>query len=213
MINTVYKQPPQNHPIRRIQHLFGMLLDAEKLKLVTLHTVVDEIERLIRCDPPVSTLMSPLLVNRFSSLSVIAECEHQLSLYRPWMDRIQDDMVRNDLKVRRRGHAKLGAWLPILEVKLDGPQIYRLGDPSDDKFNYPSHRRRNKQNVDIMRKAEANLDALWKAIDGNYNARAIGKSHNDMIAHPLRSDRAIQRTLGMGAVRDNEEINDDPAEG
>jgi hypothetical protein len=43
-------------------------------------------------------------------------------------------------------------------------------------------------------KAEANLDSFWKAVDQHYKTKAIGKSQQDLVAHLLRSDRAVQRT-------------------
>jgi hypothetical protein len=71
--------------------------------------------------------------------------------------------------------------------------VYQYADPTDGKFEYSVHRRRNKQNVEIMRRSEANLDAFWEAVDQHYRSRNVGSQH-DMVAHLLSSDRGIQRT-------------------
>ncbi|KAF4961723.1 hypothetical protein FGADI_86 [Fusarium gaditjirri] len=45
------------------------------------------------------------------------------------------------------------------------PDLVRFCEPNLGKFTYPVHRRRNKDNVEMMRRAEWNLDAFWARAD------------------------------------------------
>ncbi|KAF5682878.1 hypothetical protein FCIRC_4735 [Fusarium circinatum] len=61
------------------------------------------------------------------------------------------------------------------------------------KFTYQEHRRRNKENVEMMRRAESNLDAFWARADQYLYERT--KSMNDSILMELlKSPRVLQRT-------------------
>lgn len=44
-----------------------------------------------------------------------------------------------------------------------GDRVTSRADPSDGKLNYPMHKARLKEEIDLVRYAEANLDALWNA--------------------------------------------------
>jgi len=44
-------------------------------------------------------------------------------------------------------------------------RIAGLGDISDRRFFYPSEKRRTKENVEALRRAERNLDDFWYAVD------------------------------------------------
>ncbi|KAI1530130.1 hypothetical protein PtrSN001C_008779 [Pyrenophora tritici-repentis] len=194
MMRVMYEPPRNNHAVTRIIPLFDILFKDDQLRLFGLHTVTDEIGRLMETDSSVNALISPWVASRLSSLAVVSECLHQLHLFKPWSRKIEDDMEIDDSTPRRNYNLSFQEWIPVLNAKFEGSQVYRYVDPSDGKFNYPVQRRRNKQNVEIMRKAEANLDLFWKAVDQHYKSRGVGKSQQDLISHLLRSDRAIQRT-------------------
>ena len=84
-------------------------------------------------------------------------------------------------------------WRSFLDIKLENSQLYKHADTTDGKFNYPIYRRRVKQNIGIMRKAEANLDAFCNAVDQHYRSEAASSQH-DLVVHRLSGDRAIERT-------------------
>jgi hypothetical protein len=194
VIRAMYWPPHQNHAVKRIMPFFDILFKDDQLRLYGLHTVTDEIGRLMQSDSDVNALISPWVANRLSSLTVVSECLHQLHLFKPWSRKIEDDMDINHSTMRSNYEESFKDWKPVLKVKFEGSQVYRCADPTDGKFDYPVQRRRNKQNVGILRKAEANLDSFWKAVDQHYKSKAIGNSQQDLVAHLLGSDRAIQRT-------------------
>ncbi|KAF7674406.1 hypothetical protein GT037_007166 [Alternaria burnsii] len=101
--------------------------------------------------------------------------------------------LKND-ELSRQYNQTFKGWANIMGINnFEGSQVYKYADPTDGKFDYLAHRRRNKQNVEIMRKAEANLDAFWEAVDRHYKSRSGGSQH-DKVAHLLSKDSAVQRT-------------------
>lgn len=193
-IRSAFHPPKQDHPAKRFVPFFNILLDEEQLRLFGLHTWTDEIEHLIRTDPAVAALVSPRIASRLSSLSVVSECLQQLHLFQPWARKIEDSMDLNKDKLKTHYNRTFQGWRPFLDIKLEGSQLYKYADPTDGKFDCPMNHRRNKQSIEMLRKAEANLDAFWEAVDQFYRSKTT-KSHHDVVADLLRSDRAIQRTL------------------
>jgi hypothetical protein len=102
------------------------------------------------------------------------------------------DLKRDEL--RSNYNRLFDGWSAIVNTKFEGSLIHQYADPTDGKFNYPIHRRRNRQNVEARRKAEFNLDAFWAAVDVHYQTHSCGKTQHDMVIDLLRSDRTVQRT-------------------
>jgi hypothetical protein len=46
--------------------------------------------------------------------------------------------------------------------------IVTLAMPKDDKFNYPTDKKRTKQTIEAMIKAERNLDLFWSKYDASW---------------------------------------------
>lgn len=72
-------------------------------------------------------------------------------------------------------------------------EIVRLGQPSDGKFNYPIEKRRTKENVEALRRAEGHLDAFWAAIDQLMVAKA-GNLRGTSVWNLLSQPRILKRT-------------------
>jgi hypothetical protein len=193
-MRSTYQPPLEDHIVKHIMPIFDILFNPDQLRLFGLHTATDEIGRLMQSNSDVNAIISPFVASQISSLAVVSECLHQLHLFKPWSRKIEDDMEVNDSTLRSISAESSKIWLPTLTVKFEGSQVYRYADPSDGKFDYPVERRRNKQNTAILRKAEANLDAFWTAVDQHYQSKGIGKSQHDLVTHLLRSERAVQRT-------------------
>ncbi|KAF2744013.1 hypothetical protein M011DRAFT_409519 [Sporormia fimetaria CBS 119925] len=187
---------PSNAPrtVRDLVAMVSTLFNPKDIFLMGLHTVTDELEHMLRSDDSVGSLISPYVAARLSTLSVISECLHQLHLFQPWARKIEDDMEENSGEVRSRYQQRFSDWTAVIPVNFERTQMYQLADPTDEKFSYPIYRRRNNANIDRLRRSEANLDALWEAVDQHYKTNARGKSQQDLIAHLLGSDRTLQRT-------------------
>ncbi|PNP75469.1 hypothetical protein FNYG_11273 [Fusarium nygamai] len=61
------------------------------------------------------------------------------------------------------------------------------------KFTYPEHRRRNKENVEMMRRAESNLDSFWARAD-RYLYDRTKNMNESILMGLLKSPRVLQRT-------------------
>lgn len=69
----------------------------------------------------------------------------------------------------------------------------KLGDPSDRKFNYPSEKRRTKENTATLIQSERNLDNFWVTIDRLvYNG--CGSLDGSAVERLLSQDRTLHRT-------------------
>jgi hypothetical protein len=194
-ISTAYSPPSGDHAVKRLMPILEILWDDKQRHLFGLHSVVDEVDRLIQADPEVKDLISPFVAGRLSSLSVVSECLHQLHLYQPWARKVENAMDLEKERLIEAYKKTFQGWIPVLGITFEGSSIYRYADPSDGKFTYPINRsRRVKDNVEALRKAEANVDAFWKAVDLFYKAKTRGKSQHDMVAEFLSQERSIQRT-------------------
>lgn len=193
-IETRYSPPLQDHAVKRIMPFFDIFFDDKQLFLFGLHSVTDEIERLVRSDATVRALISPLVSRNLSSLSIVSECLHQLHLFQPWARKIEDGMDLKRDESRSNYDQTFDGWSAIVNTKFENSLIYQDVDPRDGKFNYPVHRRRNRQNVEARRKAEFNLDAFWAAVDTHYKTHNRGKTQHDIVADLLGNNRAVQRT-------------------
>ncbi|KAL1591721.1 hypothetical protein SLS60_011720 [Paraconiothyrium brasiliense] len=192
MMGTGYRGAPQDHAVTRLMPFFEILFNERKLSLFSLHTLTDEIGRLLQSDSEIYALITPWVAQRLSSLAVLSECLHQLHLFKPWSRKIEDDMELKKDELDKN-YVETFKW-NISKIRFDGTEVYRLADPTDGKFDYPVHRRRNKQNVALLRKAESNLDAFWAAVDQRYQSAGGKKSQLELVAHLLSKDRSIQRT-------------------
>ncbi|KAJ4359588.1 uncharacterized protein N0V89_000143 [Didymosphaeria variabile] len=193
IMGTGYNGAPRDHAVTRLMPFFEILFDERKLSLFSLHTLIDEIGRLLQSDGEIYALITPWVAQRLSTLAVVSECLHQLHLFKPWSRKIEDDMELRREELDKNYVESFKSWNNST-IKFDGTEVYRLADPTDGKFDYPIHRRRNKHNVALLRKAEANLDAFWAAVDQRYQSDGGRKSQLDLVAHLLSKDRAIQRT-------------------
>ncbi|OGM51061.1 hypothetical protein ABOM_000292 [Aspergillus bombycis] len=72
-------------------------------------------------------------------------------------------------------------------------QAVTLGKPTDGKFTYPIEKRRAKENVIALRRAERSLDAFWEAIDQQMVTKADGL-YGTAARNLLSQPRILQRT-------------------
>ncbi|PGH00377.1 hypothetical protein AJ79_08229 [Helicocarpus griseus UAMH5409] len=68
-----------------------------------------------------------------------------------------------------------------------------LEQEPDERFYYPSDKRRTPQRMEVMRKAEQNLDLFWKTID-EYSRGNTGQTLQEAFHHLLPGDRYLERT-------------------
>ncbi|KAF9945186.1 hypothetical protein BGZ72_001585 [Mortierella alpina] len=176
---------------KRLMWLFQTLWDDQRLHLVGLSPLLDEMEHLVENDPKARNLFSSRVANTVTDLSLFAECKRQISLYEPWAASFENDAVpRNDKLVKK--YIERTKRIQIIDTAFK--QI-SLGDadPSNGKFFYPVEKRRTKETTEAMQQAEKNLDDFWERLD-KFLLPKMDPSHGGALTRLLTDSRILHRT-------------------
>ncbi len=148
--------------------------DDSNLFLIGLPRVMDELERLLQSSPEADALISAHVIKVLGDLSIIAQCSRQLELYQPWAQTFESTFVdySDTIKAEHAQWMKPWAQLAPAMREMNLAPAGRFAEPSGGKFAYPVGKRRTRETVDAMRKAEANLDAVWENIDALLQSKA-----------------------------------------
>lgn len=170
--------------------------DGQNLFLASMPVVVDELERLLQSETRARELLSSYVTAVVGDLSIIAQCLNQLNLYQPWARSFVSELAERDDDIKQEYAKRTQSWGRILGVLRDTSTLTRvvsLGEPSGGKFTYPVAKRRTKENVEALRKAESHLDAFWASIDRVMFAKA-GDLRDTAVRNLLSQSRILQRT-------------------
>ncbi|RHZ45742.1 uncharacterized protein CDV56_100498, partial [Aspergillus thermomutatus] len=162
---------PASPPLRSLFVRQPQELGTSKMIAKTRHqvslagrkTLMDELERLVQMDPKKKELVSSQVASIISDLAVIYECLYQIELYQPWANTFENGFVEQQNEIQKEYSNLTSGWDKYL-VSFEGTSLAKLGSPEDGRFHYPAERRRNRENVELMRSAERNLDAFWRAV-------------------------------------------------
>lgn len=141
--------------------------DSTNLFLARLPAVVDELERLLQSDAHANSLISGHVVRILGDLSILAQCTRQLEIYQPWAQGFEFAMVDyvEDFKKQYAQWSTPMAQIMTACRETSIMSVALLGIPSAGRFTYPYGKRRTKETVDALQKAESNLDAFWVKAD------------------------------------------------
>jgi len=89
--------------------------------------------------------------------------------------------------------AKIGEALEAFDRNPALGQMGRLGAPIEGRFLYPIGKRKNKQIVATLKKAESDLDRFWSGLDTQL-AIALGQMKETYLQRFLTQSRDLQRT-------------------
>lgn len=161
-------------------------------------TLVDELERLLKSTPDVDRLISAHVYKSISYLSVLSQCAKQIELYQPWARHYFYQKMfsrRSEHDYSKEHEAELKSAREMVNV-IRGRQIPlnrfgRTANPSGGKFRYPYEKRRNKDTINALRQAEANLDVVWAELDRLTEANKT--QYKDLALYSLLS-RTLRRT-------------------
>ncbi|KAF4499630.1 hypothetical protein FAGAP_4180 [Fusarium agapanthi] len=143
--------------------------DSWGLFIARLPLTVDELERLIQSDPKADALISGHVAKILGDIAIIGRCLKQLELYQPWAAQF-DQAIDSDIELYQKCWGRIrGNYGQLNEAFLrrEFDEAARLAEPSGGKFTYPYSKRRTKETVDALRRAEANLDIVWAKIKGD----------------------------------------------
>lgn len=128
--------------------------------------IMDEIETLRETEPEAWELTSSLTGEIIDELAILAQCMEQVDMY-----------LRRTRSYKRCDEEKENKCIHQLTKQMDhvysliqlGDHIYDdivgLADTATKKLVYPWDKRRTKENVQAMQKAERDLDNFWDAAD------------------------------------------------
>ncbi|OBR02125.1 hypothetical protein CH63R_14426 [Colletotrichum higginsianum IMI 349063] len=169
--------------------------DGQDLFFVGLPLLLDELERLLQAEPQAKELVSAQVARDIGNLSILSQCINQLEMYHPWARGFESMMVDREAGIRQEFTERTKPWARMLAA-LDEKNLHRvaeLGNPSGNKFAYPSEKRRNKENTEALRQAESNLDDFWAAID-RLLYDGCGSLKGTALESVLSQQRSLQRT-------------------
>ena len=127
--------------------------------------MVDELQHLLQSEPKVSNFVSAYLAEVIGDLSISCECLRQIQTYYPWAAEFENAFVDRKDGIQAQFAQRTAAMGQMMQSLHAIQGVSRFGNPEDGKFKYPIDKRRTKENVDQLRKAEGNLDTFWKEVD------------------------------------------------
>ncbi|KAJ8119200.1 hypothetical protein ONZ43_g3808 [Nemania bipapillata] len=169
--------------------------DDYDLFLCRMTTVIDELDRLLKAEPKALGLVSPYIAMLIGELSITGECLRQLEIFQPWANGFEEALVDREEGIKKEFEEHTKVWAQVYDT-FELPNVTtlrQLGDPSDNKFQYPVGKRHNKANVETLRRSEASLDAFWNAVDDMLHQKA-GSLNGTAYKQALSQPRYLQRT-------------------
>ncbi|THC90947.1 hypothetical protein EYZ11_009597 [Aspergillus tanneri] len=167
--------------------------DSRKMYLVGRKTLMDKLERLVQSDPKNKDLVSARVASIISDLSVLSECLYQIELYQPWAATFENGFAERCDEIRKEYSDLVRGWSDFL-ISFEGTRLGDLGAVEKRRFYYPVEKRRNRENVELMRSAEANLDAFWLAVDNHIPIKCGMTRRNATYRTLSRISGKLQRT-------------------
>lgn len=163
---------------------------------VDLQDVLDELDRLLNSDSRAKELLSPLIASIVGDISILSHCCRQLDNYGPWGRGFAAAIYGCIGDLIEESNAEQRPWCPKLHILTDDATItpaLKMGDISEGQLAYPVDKRRTKENVEILRRSEASLDAFWGSVDQKIHSK-VGKLDGSASMRLLSQPRPLQRT-------------------
>ncbi|KAL9568575.1 hypothetical protein ACKAV7_007377 [Fusarium commune] len=143
-----------------------------------------------------------VLANAYTMIEVFTEA-HRITKRLCELQTERDKTIRDLLSPT--AHTMMGNFTIVIQTLhalerfelwnggFGAPDLLPFCEPNLGKFAYPEHRRRNKENVEMMRRAEWNLDAFWVRAD-RYPYDRTKNMDESILMRLLKSPRVLQRT-------------------
>lgn len=174
--------------------LFEIMFTPERQKSLSLPAIMDDIEHIIEQDLELKAKITPWVSRALSDLGLIIRFGHEIDLYLPWATgfprgmETHKDWLKSDLQDRCAELHKTDHYMTSSFRSLKA-----LGDPTDERYNYPCDQRRTKKITEAMQSAEVKLDYFWTKLEYEYR-RVSGSTLKQTIGHIFTNMRTIERT-------------------
>lgn len=188
-----------------LELLLSVQVDGGQVRsTMRMPVVMDNLERLLDPEPKAKDLVSPCVAGVIGDLAILSQCFKQLENYQPWARGFDKAMPQHMDGINEEIVAKRQSWDSFNALKdlSNMMQAVEVGDISSGKLAYPIDKRRTKENVAVLRRSEASLDAFWAFVDklvyakvGTLEEQAErGTLNESAVSRILSQSRAIQRT-------------------
>ncbi|KAK3342123.1 hypothetical protein B0T25DRAFT_359738 [Lasiosphaeria hispida] len=180
-------------------HLYWLLStlweEGDTLFLADMSLVLDELERLLQASPLAADLVSSRIAEMISTASITGRCLSQINQFQPWARGFEsaEALRLHSIKQRFAGWSTPLAYMMQVLKDQNLVRIAALADTANKRFLYPTEKRRTKENVEVLRRAERNLDAFWHAVDGILDV-GCQQFRGTAVRTLLSEKRALQRT-------------------
>lgn len=153
--------------------LFRNIAISEDSFYTSMPVMIDELERLLQSDAQAKSLISNNIAATIGTLSILKVCQEQVSDQENCRSRVKTKEIKEITTEMMEAHSRSMKYRADV-ARRDGPDghLDKVLDcliPFIGRFEYPTEKRRTKENVAVLRKAEADLDAFWSAVDNTWS--------------------------------------------
>ncbi|KAF5984951.1 hypothetical protein FBULB1_3144 [Fusarium bulbicola] len=164
--------------------------------IYVMNQAINDLELQVERDKAILDLLSPTARAMLGDFAIIIQTLHALERFEPWSRGFGQSP--NDPSMKWSHDiigGKIDIWGEFKEaIQMEpAPDLVQFREPNLGKFAYPVNRRRNKENVEMMRRAEWNLDAFWARVD-RYLYDRTKNMDESILMGLLKSPRVLQRT-------------------
>ncbi|VUC26696.1 unnamed protein product [Clonostachys rosea] len=152
---------------------------------------LDELARFLQNESRARGLLSPLMARHIGDLSILFQCLNQLQMYHPWSRILYAERARREAESEKCPRNTL-PYIPLdrqLRYELLR-NLSHLCDPTHRQYDYPSTKRRSKETVDAMIRAEKAIDTIWDCFDS-----LTGVNNVNFDSSAVRRLQQIPRTI------------------
>lgn len=195
--NASFGPRPNARPDERIMYitwLFREVTDDDHgLAVTLLSKKADALQHFVDTDPRAKPLVTSYIAAYISDLSIVGECLRQIECYQPWANTFEYYTTEKSAEIDSEYDKSGEPWVRLLlALKRSEHAIGRYANIEDGRFNYPVERRKTKENVAALQRAEKALDTFWGKVDEILHLNI--KSLDGLAAKELLGSRRVQRT-------------------
>lgn len=150
-------------PFYHLLWVITQLIEYEKFDILGPHTLMEELDHLLKSEPQTQRLVSPCIARQISDISILSECYRQLCNFAP----IANMDVRLLLEAESNGRASfdsLDKRIRRIMRCLNTSRVWKTLDLTPARIECPKEGPRGKQDVNRIRAAEATLDRFWDVL-------------------------------------------------
>jgi hypothetical protein len=168
------------------------------MKSIGISKLMDALQHLVETEAEAKAMLTPYIASSIGNLATLSECMHRLEAYQPWASTFDAMMTDERAASLRKDHAE---WVEDLDDQVGiafdhccmDLEFGCLGAPTRGRFSYPIEKTRNEANVEVLRKAELDLDVFWSLVDKQLDDQ-LGKLKLSALYRFLQQPYELQRT-------------------